>query len=820
MIYVEVILPIPVGKYFTYSVTQEMENKVAIGKRVVVSFGAKKFYTGIIRNIVNEKPKDYKIKDITLILDEKPLMDKVHLDFQEWISSYYMASLGDVLKASLPTGLRVESLTKVFLKLEDFPYKELKSREVDICELLKKTSGISIHDINEAIGLKNSMNYIRSLMGKGIIAVEEHLYGRYKQKEEKYIKLNVNITEGNLTSIIDSLRRAPKQQQLLMLYLNLSKAFIENEPEKVTKARLLHEGGSSHATYKGLIDKNIFCEYSEVVSRLDTYSKQLKSLNTLNKYQENSLSEIELQFKEKDTVLLHGVTSSGKTEIYIHLIEKYIKEGKQILYLLPEIAITSQIIRRLRSFFGDTVGIYHSKFSDAERVEVWENIRGNTTNESFKVVLGVRSSLFLPFKNLGLIIVDEEHETTYKQHDPAPRYHARDTALMLARLHGAKTLLGSATPSIETYYNATSGKYGFSSLTKRYSGILLPEIIVADMSEAIRKKIMKGVFTPILYNHIRESLDKKKQVILFQNRRGYASFLECKDCGFVVKCKHCDVSLTYHKYENKLSCHYCGYRIELPEECPYCNSENIATKGFGTEKIEMELNKLFPKAKVARLDQDTVSSSKGMDLIIQKFERREIDILVGTQMVSKGLDFDNVAIVGVMNADSMLNYPDFRAYERSFQLMAQVAGRAGRHGQRGIVVIQTLTPKHTVILDVVNHDYEAMYNKQIIERKEFIYPPYFKIIEINIKCNDKNIVYDFSNKLYLILRKIFGIRVYKPQPPLISRVNSKYLMRIILKIELNRSISRAKFLLKKEVDILLEKKAYKRVYVVYDVDNI
>lgn len=820
MVYVEVILPVPVGSYFTYGVGPELEDDIALGKRVVVPFGAKKFYTGIIRAIVNQKPEGYEVKDIALVLDENPLMDKIHLDFQEWIYSYYMSSPGEVLKASLPAGLRIESLTKVFIKSEEISYENLKPREVDICELLKNTSGMSIQDLNDATGLKNCMNYVRSLMDKGVIAIEEYLYDRYREKEEKYVRLAKDFSEEEMTSVIDSLRRAHKQQQLLMLYLNLSKTFIDEEPEKIKKSSLLKKSGSSHAIYKALVDKNILSEYSEVISRLDTYSGQLKSLNILNEYQQKSLIEIEAQFKEKDTVLLHGVTSSGKTEIYIHLIEKCIKEGKQVLYLLPEIALTSQIIRRLRSFFGDDVGVYHSKFSDAERVEVWGNLRKNSSGKSFKVILGVRSSLFLPFDNLGLIIVDEEHETTYKQHDPAPRYHARDAALMLARLHGAKTLLGSATPSIETYYNASSGKYGFSSLTTRYSDILMPEIIVSDMREARRKKIMKGVFTPMLYDYIKESLENNKQIILFQNRRGYASFLECKDCGFVARCKHCDVSLTYHKYENKLSCHYCGYRMELPHKCPDCGSENISTKGFGTEKIEMELNKLFPEAKVARLDQDTARSRKGMDSIIQQFENRNVDILVGTQMVSKGLDFDNVAIVGIMNADSMLNYPDFRAYERSFQLMAQVAGRAGRHGQRGRVIIQTSNPEHPVIADVVRHDYESMFNRQILERREFVYPPYFKMVEINIKYKDKNTVHDFSNKLALRLRKIFGIRVYGPQIPLVGRVHGNYLMRIILKIEINRSLARAKFLLKREVDVLLEEKAYKRVYVAYDVDNV
>jgi primosomal protein N' (replication factor Y) len=820
MVYVEVILPVPVGEYYTYGVGPELENDVAVGKRVVVPFGAKKFYTGIIRAVGNSKPEGYEVKDIALVLDDKPILDKDHLDFQEWISSYYMSSPGDVLKAALPAGLRIESQTKVYVKSTEFSFKDLKPRELAVYDILNNSSGVTIQALNEATGLKNSMSYVRSLMDKGIVGVEECLRDRYKQKEEKYIKLAKDFKEEEMVEVIESMRRAPKQQKLLMLYLNLSKTFVDNEPEKVSKSELMKMADTSHSILKSLITKNILCEYSEVVSRLDVYEGELKPLNTLNKYQQKSLDEVETQFEEKDCVLLHGVTSSGKTEIYIHLIEKCINQGKQVLYLLPEIALTSQIIRRLRSFFGDAAGVYHSKFSDSERVEVWTNLRKDGNEKPFKIILGVRSSLFLPFDNLGLIIVDEEHENTYKQHDPAPRYHARDAALMLARLHGAKTLLGSATPSIESYYNAEKGKYGFSALKKRYSDILMPEIKIADMGEARRKKIMKGVFTPLLYNSIEDSLSNGKQVILFQNRRGYASFMECRDCGYVVRCKHCDVSLTYHKYENKLSCHYCGYRVDVPHKCPACESENISTKGFGTEKIEMELNKYFPDAKVARLDHDTTRTRKGMDAVIHDFENRKVDILVGTQMVSKGLDFDNVAVVGIMNADSMLNYPDFRAFERSYQLMAQVSGRAGRHGERGKVVIQTATPEHPVVCDVVGNDYESMFYRQIEERREFIYPPFFKMVEITIRYKDRNLVYEFANKLGKNLRKTFGIRVFGPQAPLVGRVHGNYLLKIILKIEINRSLARAKFLLKNEVDSLLEEKTYKRIFVGYDVDCI
>lgn len=822
MNYAEVVLPVPIGDYYTYAVPPELSGKVQVGMRVLVPFGRKKHYTGVVSGISDVKPEGYEVKEIYSLLDKIPVFDAVHISFLKWISSYYMSSPGNVLKAALPGGLRMESQTKVYLNdeyadAENIPVN-LSVNERKIIDLLKNSKGVSVKDINEATGISNSLRNVNEMLEKGIVKVEESLKTGYKEKREKYICLAENFSEEEVSNYLDKLSKAPKQQQLLLLYLNLSKQFVNNSPENVNKSELLKNFKGSNSALKALTDKKILKEYTLSVSRLEKYEGEIKQLNTLNSYQEKSLQEIRRQFEHKDCVLLHGVTSSGKTEIYIHLIEEYIKAGKQVLYLLPEIALTSQIIRRLRSFFGDEAGVYHSKYSDRERVEVWKNLQNGNDENSFKIILGVRSSLFLPFKNLGLIIVDEEHETTYKQYEPAPRYHARDAALVLAKKYGAKTLLGSATPSVESYYNAKNDKYGMSVLKNRYCDITMPEIIVADMYEARRKKIMKGIFTPELYEGIKSTLQKGKQVILFQNRRGYAPLLFCEDCGSISKCKNCDVSLTYHRYNNKLVCHYCGYEEQVPRICPVCSGENMSVKGYGTEKIEEELQKYFPKARVARLDQDSVKTKKSMNAVISDFESGETDILVGTQMVSKGLDFENVEVVGVMNADAMMNFPDFRAYERSFQMMVQVAGRAGRHGSRGRVIVQTMKKDHSVIRDLVNNDYEGMFAAQMAERKEFIYPPYYKMIEIDMKCRNKNIILSFSYELARRLRTVFGIRVYGPQEPLIARVYNNYAMKIILKIEPGRSLSRAKALLKKEADELLSNKKYKSVTLWYDVD--
>jgi len=817
MIYVDIILPFPVDGFYTYSVEEDLSFDIEKGKRVIVPFGRKRFYTGLVKNIHNNKPQGYEVKPIMAILDDKPIFNEKHFALQDWISSYYMSSPGDVFKAAIPSGLRLESHSNISLKNESFHLFALKEKELIICNQLLNSTNVSIISLNEATGLKNCMPYIQSLLDKDIIEIEEQVGAKYKEKKVKYVRLFSDFSESEISHKMDSLKRAVKQQKLLLTYLNLSQRYIQQKELSVQQSELLKISGCSSTILKSLCEKEILEIYSESVSRLDKFEGEIKSLNILNEYQDKAHKEIVGQFKEKDCVLLNGVTSSGKTEVYTHLIKECIDGGRQVLYLLPEIALTTQITKRLQAYFGDDVGVYHSKFSDSERVEIWKRLK---SDNPYKIILGVRSSLFLPFENLGLIIVDEEHENSFKQQNPSPKYNARDAALVLANIFKAKVLLGSATPSIESTHNTKIGKYGYASLKNRYSDIAMPEIIISDLTEARHKKSIQGVFGPHLYKEMLLALENHKQIILFQNRRGYAAYLQCNVCGDVVKCKDCDVSMTYHKYENKLVCHYCGYKTDLLHKCPSCESIDVGVKGFGTEKIEEELEKYFPGVRVARMDLDTAGTKKKLDALISNFEEKKVDVLIGTQMVTKGLDFDNVSVVGVLNADSLLNYPDFRAYERSYQLLSQVAGRAGRKGDRGKVIIQTTQLDNPIIGYVQNGDYEGMYNFQIIEREEFIYPPFYRIIEIDVRNSDVCLLQDFSHEFSSRLRQIFGIRVFGPHEPLISRVQKYYIRKIILKIESKSSLSKAKSILKKELEVMCAAKKYKTMRLAFDVDPV
>ncbi|MGB5989407.1 MAG: primosomal protein N' [Marinifilaceae bacterium] len=815
MLYADIILPFPLGDYFTYGIPENIENSVAVGKRVLVPFGAKHFYTGLVRKIHSNKPQNYEVKNILLVLDNKPIFDDNHLRLQDWIMSYYMSSPGDVFKASVPSGMRLESHTNIFLKNENFSSLGLNDKELIICNKLLNASNVSINDVNEYVDLKNAMPYVQSLMHKGIVDIEEKVSARYKEKKNKYVRLCANLSECEISAFMDSLSRAKAQQKVLLTYLNLSQRFISSQENIVLQSELLKISSSTSSALKALCDKNILEVYTETVSRLDNFKGEVKPLHILSPDQHNAYDEIEQAFKEKDSVLLHGVTSSGKTEVYTHLINKCIKEGKQVLYLLPEISLTTQITQRLQSFFGDELAVYHSKFSNNERVEIWNRLK---SDNPYKLVLGVRSSLFLPFNNLGLIIIDEEHEASFKQQNPAPRYNARDAALVLANIYGAKCLLGSATPSIESAFNAHKKKYGYVKLDKRYSGIQMPEILISDLARARFTKSMKGVLAPALFSEITKALHNGKQVILFQNRRGYASYVQCYQCAQVVKCKFCDVSLTYHKYDNKLICHHCGFSQDMLHTCPSCDTQNLAIKGFGTERIEEDLAKYFPDYKVSRMDLDTASTKRKLDSIIERFQDKKIDILVGTQMLTKGLDFDNLALVGVLDADSLLNFPDFRSYERAYQLLAQVSGRAGRRGERGKVIIQTSQVDNPILKYVIDNDYSALYKSQIKERKEFIYPPFYKMIEINMKHIDPRLLNHFSFELAMRLRKIFGIRVFGPHEPLISKVYKSYIRTILLKIETKSSLFKAKTILHKETKDILSEKRFSKIILTFDVD--
>ncbi|MCX6256672.1 MAG: primosomal protein N', partial [Bacteroidia bacterium] len=737
--FADVILPLALQRCYTYAVPAEMSGLVSPGQRVLVQFGKKKIYTAIIYRLHNQAPENYEAKEISALIDEKPVVNKHQIALWEWMSSYYMCRLGEVMKAALPIGLKPESETKVMLNAEFNEFTGLNQREEMILSSLEKNKSISIQDIGKLIGLKHPEPIVSRLLSKKAVVIDEELKESFKPKLETYVETDRQLDEEALHVVFKKLEKAPRQLELLMKYITLSGIFGSDEKKEVKK-NVLVPGTNERQAFTCLVKKGIFITYEKETGRLVQVENTIKAVNELNEYQQFALDEIRKSFEDKKVVLLHGVTSSGKTEIYIHLIAEYLKSGKQVLYLLPEIALTTQIINRLRQVFGSTVGVYHSKFPDSERVEIWFNTLYRDSVNNYKVILGVRSSLFLPFSDLGLVIVDEEHENSYKQYNPAPRYNARDAAIMLAGMHGAVTLLGTATPAIETYYNALSGKYGLIDLTRRYLDIKMPEIILADLAEAKRKKLLRSFFTETLLGHIADSLKKGEQVILFQNRRGFAPYLECPSCGWIPRCKNCDVSLTYHKSSGLMLCHYCDYTMAVPSSCAACAHPVVELRGFGTEKIEDEIRIFFPDARVARMDMDSTHSRRAHEKIIAGFENREIDILVGTQMVSKGLHFDDVNVVGIMNADAMLNFPDFRAFERSFQLMEQVSGRAGRKNKQGKVIIQTHDIHHPVISDVVKHDFAGFYKQQLSERKMYHYPPFCRLINIILKHASPEVV--------------------------------------------------------------------------------
>lgn len=648
-------------------------------------------------------------------------------------------------------------------------------------------------------------------------AVPQGLKGEFKPRTEQRTRLTKHYrSEKAINLILQSLSRAPRQKRLLGTYLEMSQILSDN-PQEVAKHKLLEKAQVQPPIYKELVDKGFIESYEVEIGRLAEGHEPLATLNNLNKAQQQALEEINENFAHKSTTLLHGVTSAGKTEIYIHLIAQAIEQGKQVLYLLPEIALTKQIIERLRRVFGNKIGLYHSKFSDAERVEIWKK---QLSEEPYEIILGVRSSLFLPFKNLGLVIVDEEHENSYKQQEPAPRYNARNTAMVLASFFGAKTLLGTATPSIESYYNATTGKYGLVSLTTRHREVKLPRITVVDTADMSRRKRMTGPFSDPLVEAMSNALKERKQIILFQNRRGYSPLLECKTCGWVPKCKHCDVSLTLHKSADKLSCHYCGYTIPAPKYCPNCEENNFIHLGYGTEKIEDDLQNLFPEAHIARMDLDTTRTRTAYENIISSFQKGETDILIGTQMVSKGLDFDNVAVVGIINADTLLNYPDFRATERAFQLMAQVAGRAGRKNGEGEVFLQTKIPDAPVIPQIVKNDYQQFYNTQLQERMMFHYPPFYRLVYIYVKHRDVKILDEFSELLAQHLRKIFKERILGPDLPPVARVKQLFIRKMVLKIENNLSQYKVNEALLEIQQAFTQSTRYRSIIMFYDIDPL
>jgi len=814
--YVDVILPFPLPRCFTYSLPDEGAEEVQIGCRVVVPFGRKKYYTAIVRNVHHYAPTEYEVKEISTVLDTSPILLPGQFRFWEWLADYYLCTQGDVYKAALPSGLKLESETIVEYNPDFEADAPLSEREQLVLDLLAKEPEQCVTKLEKESGLKNILTVIKSLLDKEALFVKEELRRTYKPKTEARVRLVADASgEENLRRIFDELERAPKQLALLMKYVELSGVLGDGASKEVSKKELLQRASASPAIFNGLVEKQIFEVYYQEIGRLNRLVGKTVELNVLNEHQQRAYHEIMQSFQEKNVCLLHGVTSSGKTEVYIHLIEETLRQGRQVLYLLPEIALTTQITERLKRVFGSRLGIYHSKFPDAERVEIWQK---QLTEEGYDIILGVRSSVFLPFRNLGLVIVDEEHENTYKQQDPAPRYHARNAAIVLASMYGAKTLLGTATPSVETWQNATTGKFGWVELKERYKEIQLPEIIPVDIKELHRKKRMTGQFSPLLLQYVREALDNKQQVILFQNRRGFAPMIECRTCGWVPKCKNCDVSLTYHKGINQLTCHYCGYTYQLPRSCPACEGVELMHRGFGTEKIEDDVKLIFPEASVARMDLDTTRTRSAYEKIIADFEQGKTDILIGTQMVSKGLDFDHVSVVGILNADTMLNYPDFRSYERAFQLMAQVAGRAGRKNKRGRVVLQTKSIDHPIIRQVMTNDYEDMVAGQLAERQMFHYPPYYRMVYVYLKNRNETLLDVMAHTMAEKLRALFGNRILGPDKPPVARIQTLFIRKIVVKIEQNAPMSRARELLLRVQREMIEDERFKSLIVYYDVD--
>lgn len=757
MRYVDVILPVPLEGTFTYSVPENKADGVRFGVRVLVPFGKSKRYVGIAVRLHDEKPEGYEVKDVDEVLDDAPMILDRQWRLWQWIAQYYMSPIGEVYKAALPSGLKAED--------------------------------------------------------------------GYKPKTELYIRLAQQFrNERALHIAIDMLAKATKQQQLLIDYLALSHwdtlrgNVCDEQPQEITREELMNQHGASLTIVNQVVKRGILETYEVEVGRLNNGGEpHPENIKPLNEPQQEAYNKILFSFIKKDITLLHGVTSSGKTELYIHLIQKTIDEHKQVLYLLPEIALTVQIMQRLHRVFGNRLGIYHSKYSDAERVEIWQK---QLSGHPYDVILGARSATLLPFQNLGLVIVDEEHETSYKQQDPAPRYHARSAAIMLAQMYGAKTLLGTATPSMESYHNAQTGRYGLVELKQRYSGIELPEIQVVDIRDLRHRKMMQGAFSPLLINKVREALERGEQAILFQNRRGFAPMLECKQCGWVPRCQNCDVSLTLHKTTNQLTCHYCGYTYSIPAKCPCCEDTHLMSRGYGTEKIEDFVRETFPEASVARMDLDTTRTRNAYERIIADFAAGRTNILIGTQMISKGLDFDKVSVVGILDADSMMNYPDFRAYEHAFMMMSQVAGRAGRKGKRGLVILQTRNKDLLLIDQVVRNDYHALYSTLVAERQLFRYPPFHRLIYIYLKHKSDATVNSAATLMGGYLRQWFGGRVLGPDKPAVAKIKSLCIRKLMLKIENNLNPTEVRKYLLLARQQVLQDKQYSSLQIFYDVDPL
>jgi len=812
-LFAEIILPLAVGNTFTYRVPDELKEEMIPGKRVVVPFGKNKVYSGLVFKIHNQAPTLYEARYIQSMLDSEPIIQTQHMDFWEWISDYYFCHLGEVMKAALPSGLKLEN--ENYLVINDF-YEDsdqnLSEKEGIILGIIQNQGEVRLEELSKLTEIKQVHNLVKSLISKKRILVREEMLKGFKPKKQSFIRLSPEFDESDQKKgLFTEYEKKPSQLALIMAFYALG----GHHSKEITKAELLKTSEQSASTLNILIKKGIFIPYEKRVSRLDFHTQEKPEAYSLSTRQIEIYQEIKQKFQEESVVLLHGITSSGKTQVYIRLIEDFLGMNKQVLYLLPEIALTTQLVDRLRKQFGEKVGIYHSRFNENERVETWENV----INGKFRVVIGARSSLFLPFPDLGFIIIDEEHDSSFKQMDPAPRYNARDSAIYLGSKWGIKILLGSATPSIETYYNALNGKYGMVHLNERYGGVNMPIIEISDLSQERKEKTLKFQFGTPLLRHLERTLDEKDQIILFQNRRGYSPFILCKSCGYIPKCIHCDVSLTLHKSTHRLHCHYCGYKTEIPSICPVCQDPNIQDQGLGTEKIEEELQILYPQLRIGRMDQDSTRGKNGHLKIVSDLEENRIDVLIGTQMVSKGLDFGRVQLIGVMNADQILNFPDFRAFEKGYQILTQVSGRAGRRSKQGYVVIQTYSPYHPILSFIQKNDYQGLYNAEIQEREQFHYPPFTRLIRIICKNKDSSLLNNSCLVMSRELKSHFGDMVLGPVPALVPRIRNFYIQEFLLKLS-RKSVSPG--LVKKALkEIILKiqgEKAYRSTLIQIDVD--
>ncbi|MFS4468108.1 primosomal protein N' [Maribacter sp. 2210JD10-5] len=815
--FINVILPIPLERHFTYGVSPEEAKLLTTGMRVAVPFGRSKIYTGLVESVHTMPPEVYEAKEIHEVLDDSPTVKPIQLEHWRWIADYYMCTLGEVMRSALPSAFLLESETLV-LRNPDFDADELslKDDEFLIFEALQHQSILKVQEVSAIIDRKNTLPVLQRLLEKKVIRLKEEVYEQYKPKLVRYVKLAQGYTSNDkLEELLNSLTRAPKQSQVVLALFQL----VGNSKKPITVTDLELAGNSSKAVIKSLVEKGILEEYFVQKDRVNYESdEELSAIKSLNEHQQIALDKILQNFENEKVTLLKGITSSGKTEVYVKLMESCLNEGKQVLYLLPEIALTTQLITRLEDYFGGKIAVYHSKYNVQERVEVWNNVASEKSKA--QIVIGARSAMLLPFNNLGLIIIDEEHESSFKQFDPAPRYHARDAAIVLGHFHKANVLLGSATPSIESFHNAQTGKYGYAEINRRYGNVLLPDMELVDIKEAHRKRRMKGHFSERLLEEITETLSEGEQVILFQNRRGYAPILECLTCGHTPQCPNCDVSLTYHQYRKQLRCHYCGHHTAIPESCQACGSLELDTKGFGTEQIELEVKELFPEAKVARMDLDTTRGKHAYEKIITAFEQEETDILIGTQMITKGLDFRNVSLVGVMNADALLNFPDYRTHERSFQLLTQVAGRAGRTKKRGKVIIQTYNPYHQILKQVSTGDYNGMYAEQHYDREQYKYPPVNRIIKITFKHKNYNVLNEAADWFCNALKNNFGGNVLGPEYPSVARIRNQYLKHLLIKMDKKESIVQTKRNIKRIEKSFNAVSLYRSVRVIYNVDHI